>query len=112
MKSEFRRDVFLLWMLAGVFIFQAEVFIFALVACCSSADWINARRSNQRFDQCWRDDRHDFALLTGTTALSRAKTDPKDLPEAPRSRTCLHHRRQGRRLNERQLATLIRQALH
>lgn len=86
MKSEFRRDVFLLWMLAGVFIFQAGVFIFALVACWKLGGLEACPQIGRRFDQTFGVMIATIlALLTGTTALSRSRTpSPKDLPEVPK----------------------------
>ena len=51
MKKEFRRDIFLLWMLAGVFIFQAAVFIFAIYGCFSLGGLDNCPEIGRRYDQ-------------------------------------------------------------
>ena len=74
MKREFRRDVFLLWMLAGVFIFQAGVFAFGMWGCFQLGGLDQCPQIGRRFDQTFGVMIATIlALLTGTNVVRNAK---------------------------------------
>ena len=74
MRKEFRRDIFLLWMLAGVFIFQAAVFVFAIYGCFSLGGLDNCPQIGRRYDQTFGVMIATIlALLTGSNVVRGVK---------------------------------------